>query len=386
MKYRYEKFGGIISNDDPPFLAYVDRDYMTGCGLPSSELWNCEDKTPGILVAPTEVHFAITNRCSVGCGHCYMNGGKPDDHELSTAEMKSALDIVAGMGVFHVAMGGGEALEREALFVVAGYARQIGLVPNLTISGMGITPRIALRMTVFGQVNISVDGIGDAYGVYRGRNLFETADCAFDLLTAAGISTGINCVIGRRNFGEIENIFRYAASKKLSEIEFLRYKPSGRGKDDFLENRTTFEQNTQLVHYLSEFSKKYLVTAKIDCSFVPMLCYARPSKRLLRAIATYGCEAGNVLLGIRSNGLVSGCSFLENDGLTVYDLASGYDNHFGEFRNWTDHAKEPCRSCKYLDICKGGCHAVSKFITGEYASPDPECPFVVEYLHGKKRK
>jgi hypothetical protein len=33
MQYRYENFGGIISSQAPPFLAYVDRNYMRQLGL-----------------------------------------------------------------------------------------------------------------------------------------------------------------------------------------------------------------------------------------------------------------------------------------------------------------------------------------------------------------
>ncbi|HPS62263.1 MAG TPA: radical SAM protein, partial [Bacteroidales bacterium] len=276
MKYRYEQFGGIIASDDPPFLAFVDRDYMAGCGLPPSGLWEGTPLPPGILTAPTEVHFAVTNRCSAGCSHCYMDGGNPDPGELDTGQMKAALEILAGMGVFHIAMGGGEALEREDLFELAEYARGCGLVPNLTVSGRGITAENAASMKVFGQVNISLDGVGINSGIYRGTDQFETADRAFRLLREHGMQPGINCVLGRKNLKEIGNLFRYARSREVEEIEFLRFKPSGRGKADYLDNRLTYEQNILLAALLADSSKRYGVTAKIDCSLVPMLCYSLP--------------------------------------------------------------------------------------------------------------
>src|SRR5512135_3327463 len=132
MQYRYENFGGIISGQEPPFLAFVDRNYMRELGLKESEKWNTDDESVGRLSAPTEVHFAITNKCSAGCAHCYMGAGDADKGELDTASLKRALNILAEMKVFHIAMGGGEALEREDLFEVADYARRKGLVPNLT--------------------------------------------------------------------------------------------------------------------------------------------------------------------------------------------------------------------------------------------------------------
>ena len=66
MKYRYERFGGIIASEDPPFLAYVDRDFMRGQGLEASPLWRGDEQI-GLLSAPTEVHLAATSRCVSRC-------------------------------------------------------------------------------------------------------------------------------------------------------------------------------------------------------------------------------------------------------------------------------------------------------------------------------
>ena len=272
MQYRYENFGGIISSQNPPFLAYVDRNYMRQLGLEESSFWDTANESFGLLSAPTEVHFAITNRCSVGCEHCYMDAGQADKDELDTESFKKALDVLAGMKVFHIALGGGDALEREDLFEIAAYARDKGIVPNLTISGINLTDEIARQMRIFGQVNVSVDGLGSNYGIFRGKDMFEHADRALDMLVRAGISTGINCVLGRDNFDMLEELFAYAAGKKLNEIEFLRLKPSGRGRQLYMQQRTTYKQNISLTPKLAELSEKYGLIAKIDCSFVPMLC------------------------------------------------------------------------------------------------------------------
>ncbi len=381
MKYRFENFGGIIAGQSPPFLAFVDRNYMRELGLGESPLWRSDDESIGLLSAPTEVHFAITNKCSAKCPHCYMGAGEKDQGQLDTDSLKRALDVLAEMKVFHVAMGGGEALERRDLFEIAEYARQKGLVPNLTISGLAMTSGIAEKMKVFGQVNVSVDGIGAGHAVFRGKDMFEVADKALDMLVAAGVPAGINCVLGRKNFDGIGELFEYSRNKELNEIEFLRFKPSGRAGQMYEEECTTYEQNISLTPLLAELSARHGIDAKIDCSFVPMFCYHRPPRKILESMATYGCEAGNVLLGIRSNGAVSGCSFMKSQGLSVFDLPSAFGGQecFEKVRTWTQRASQPCRSCEYLDICKGGCHAVSEHVTGDFDSPDPGCPFVVEY-------
>ena len=381
LKYRFENFGGIISSENPPFLAFVDRNYMRQLGLSQSSLWNTSDESVGRLSAPTEVHFAITNRCSVGCPHCYMDTGQQDKGELDTASLKRALDILAQMKVFHIALGGGEALERPDLFEIARYARTKELVPNLTISGSKITADIAEKMKVFGQVNVSLDGIGNSCGAFRNKDMFLIADNAINCLIKTGMPTGINCVVGRNNFDGIAGLFEYAAGKQINEIEFLRFKPSGRGMEKYLNERTTYEQNISLVPLLAELSAKYRITAKIDCSFIPMFCCHNPPLEMLEAIATYGCEAGNVLLGVRSNGAVSGCSFLKNSGLSVFELQSGLNRKgsFDKITDWLKKTPQSCKSCGHLNICKGGCHAVAEYVTGEFNNPDPDCPKVVQH-------
>ena len=381
MKHRYENFGGIISSETPPFLAFVDREFMRELGLNETPLWDSADESVGLLSAPVEVHFAITNRCPGQCPHCYMNAGEPDPGEMNTSEFKAALQQLSEQGVFHVALGGGEALTRPDLFEAAEFARRCGLVPNLTISGQLLDADIARRMTVFGQVNLSLDGLGALSAVFRGRDTFDMVDRAIDLLVAAGVPTGINCVVGRPNFDGIPELFAYARTKGLNELEFLRLKPAGRARDVYASERTTHEQNVRLVPMLLELSKQHSVRAKIDCSFVPMLCFHKPSCEVLETLGTYGCEAGNVLLGVRSNGAVAGCSFLPETGLKVQDLSREWKTSpaLQEFRTWTDRAAEPCKSCEYLALCKGGCHAVAAFVTGDMAAPDPDCPLVVEY-------
>jgi len=357
-------------------LAFVDRRFMREMNLGPSPRWDTDDESIGLLSAPTEVHFACTNACTAGCPHCYMDSGDRDRDEMDTETFKRALDALAGMGVFHVALGGGEALLRDDLFELADHARSVGLVPNLTTSGLGLTEDQAERLTTFGQVNVSLDGVGPLSAVFRGHDLFDQADRAIVLLRTAGVPVGINTVLGRANFDGLDDLFAYAAAKGASEIEVLRFKPAGRGARHYAENRTTFDQNVALLPTLQDLATTHGMTAKIDCSFVPMLCYHHPPREVLNATATYGCEAGNVLVGVRSDGRVSGCSFLPPTALSVFDLPDQWagGSHFTPWRTWPARAPDPCASCPYLDICRGGCHAVSAHLLGDPAAPDPDCP------------
>src|SRR5436853_1377386 len=98
---------------------------------------------------------------------CYVDA-TPQGAALPFSDACRILDELAAMGVFHVALGGGEALDLDYLFAVAEHAARVGIVPNLTTAGLGMTEALAERCRVFGQINVSVDGVGEAYRRSRG--------------------------------------------------------------------------------------------------------------------------------------------------------------------------------------------------------------------------
>jgi radical SAM protein with 4Fe4S-binding SPASM domain len=193
----------------------------------------------------------------------------------------------------------------------------------------------------------------------------------------------MNCVLTRQNFHRLHEVVGFAAERTLIDVEFLRFKPSGRGRLDYFERRLTPAQNRELFPTIRDLARKHGVPVKIDCSFVPMFCWHKPDKQLMQQFSVYGCEAANVLLGVRSDGKFGGCSFLPSYE-SIFDLPALWSdsNNLSRLRTWTGRASEPCRSCNYLDICKGGCRAVAGFATGDIDAPDPECPFV-EDAQGK---
>lgn len=380
FQWRYEQYGGIIASEEPPFLAHVDRDFMRELGHQESPLWIGDEEDVLSLSAPLEVHFSITNRCSAGCAHCYTKATPKGDGELSFTEICAVIDQLAEMKVFHMALGGGEALERDDLFAVAAYAREKGIIPNLTTSGYAITAANVARFKVFGQVNISIDSLSPGDTSLRKGSVSQRLQ-ALKLLRKAKIRCGINCVLTRSTYDELPQLLKEVKKLRLREIELLRLKPSGRAANPlYYEHRLSDEQNRAFLTYMKELYKKYRVHIKVDCSFVPMIVWHNPDKKMLERLSLYGCEAGSVLLGVNPLGVVSGCSFLkghESAGTLRHTLETS--RHIKECKEWSLNAPEPCRSCEYLTLCKGGCRAVSLYSVDDFRAPDPECPRVIDW-------
>ncbi|MBI4568914.1 MAG: radical SAM protein [Planctomycetes bacterium] len=398
LAWRHEAFGGIVSVEEPGLLAHVDRDFMRGLGLGESPLWTdsvavdegieagaksapgpAADRLFPALSFPLEVHLAITNRCDQGCGYCYMDSRDPLAGEYSTERMKRVIDLLAERRVFSIAMGGGEAFLRPDLFDLAAYARGKGIIPNLTTSGFHVTEENAARTRVFGQVNVSVDDVDEEYNRTRRHGPFARVDEAISRMLAAGARVGLNTVVHRGNFDHLERVAAYAARRGLADVELLRLKPAGRGARDYQDHRLTPEQGERFFPVILDLMRRHAVALKVDCSFVPFLCSHNPDAALLDRFAVYGCEGANVLLGVKADGRVNGCSFFNDGRSRVDDLPANWRDHpdLTRFRLWRSKAPSPCRECAYLSICKGGCHAVAVHLTGDFFAPDPECPAVI---------
>jgi radical SAM protein with 4Fe4S-binding SPASM domain len=388
---RFERFGAIVQLTIPRALVFVDRTMARRVVRVANEpaAWRDSESELGdhVLSAPLEAHLQITNRCAAGCKGCYTGAsveGAPNEWGL--AEWKRALDQLADVGVFHVALGGGESAALPWLGELADHARTRGIIPNLTTSGLeGLDGLVAIADR-FGQINVSLDGLGATYAAVRGFDGFARADGAIRSLRAVKHEIGINVVVTRHNFAELDGIFAYAAERRLSEVELLRFKPSGRGARAYNELRCTDEQHRAFLPTILAAARRHRVRVKVDCSYTPMLAHHRPDRALLAELAVYGCTGGDFLVGAKPDGRLTACSFASPpppqngerprvDGLAAYWNAP---DAFGAFRTWRD-AREPCASCEYHALCRGGCKVVSAHLAGDLTAPDPECPRVRDH-------
>ncbi len=385
-RLRLEHFGAIVQLAKPRALVFVDRDYARSLGVAETPLWQQAQGDGEIghrpLVAPLEAHLQVTNRCDAGCKGCYTAATPHASREWGLHKWKTAIDSLAEMGVFHVALGGGESADLPWLGELVDHCREKGLVPNLTTSGLSNLERVLELAPKFGQINVSMDGLGQDYKAVRGFDGFSRADDAIRRLRERTSNVGINVVVTQHNFDALDDIMAYAAKRKLNEVELLRFKPAGRGIQAFSSMTCSDAQHRAFLPTVLAGAKRHKLRVRVDCSYTPMLAHHKPSKELLAQLAVYGCTGGDFLIGAKANGQVSACSFaaVPHDGPTVDNLADYWnaDGAFGAFRSWRD-AAEPCKSCDYHDLCRGGCKVVSRHLAGDESLPDPECPRVVDH-------
>lgn len=381
-RIRYEDFGAIIALRDPPALVHVDHEFVAGAGLPPSPY---AQAPLGHLSAPTEVHLLLTERCPAGCPSCYV-AATPHAVERPAADLRAAFDRLADAGVFDVALGGGESMLRDDLFELAAYARQVGLTPNLTTSGIAMTPERARQCRVFGQVNVSLDGLGEVYRDARGYDGAALALSALTMLRDAGVSTGINLVVCRATLPTLVQTIDAAVAAGAGEIELLRFKPSGRARLTYEAQKLREPDQRRFVALLEPLAERHRdVHIKVDCSFVPLLCATGPDPERLAQFGVIGCEAGNVMSAVRGDLSATACSFVEQPLGDVTALLDYWNTHpdLRRWRSWADSAPQPCASCRYRTLCRGGCKVVSNHVNGSLWTADPECPRVVAHARNE---
>ncbi len=329
----------------------------------------------GAASAPLEVHVAVTGRCPASCETCYLDAGPGSD---AGVPLDGVLEELASMGVFEVAFGGGEGLLREDLLDLGRRARALGMVPNLTTSGFGLTEARARELAlVFGQVNVSLDGLGETYRAIRGWDGAALGLAAIDHLVRAGVRVGVNSVIARPNLAELPAIGRALAARGVAEWQWLRLKPQGRGTSAWERLAPTTEELLGLWPAALAIEAETGLVLRWDCAMVPFLAAHRVPVEALEALAVEGCPGGRSLLARGVDGRWTPCSFAE--GGAAGSAAATWDEG-AQLRGWRERAArppEPCASCEWAGVCGGGCRIVAAHLAGDPMAPDPQCPKVI---------
>jgi radical SAM protein with 4Fe4S-binding SPASM domain len=385
VRVRAERFGAWARVDDATLVA-LDRAAAARLGVDGGTLW---EGLPGTTsdrpVAPLELHVAVTSKCPASCSGCYLDA-RPDGAEVALEDLDATLAAAAELGVFTIAFGGGEPLTHPDLGELARVARRHGLVPVVTISGLGLTLDKARGLRDFAQVNVSHDGADGAYESVRGFDGAPVAERAMRLLVEAGVAVGANVVLTRDTFERVEETAARLAACGARELQLLRWKPAGRAASlDYLARRLSPAQVLALPSVLDRLAARAREggpAIRIDCALVPFLSTRFDDAEALRRVGVMGCEASGALSAVKIDGRLAPCSFadaLEVDARSTTALEAAFDARGAAFGRWRSHADapaEPCASCTLRPVCRGGCKIVSAHLTDDRFAPDPECPRV----------
>lgn len=386
-RLRREAFGGIVAWSDPPALLYVDEEAAEAAEQAGARVVGGHPAPEGALSAPTEVHLAVTERCPVACDDCYLDAGPHRGEDPDPDALLADLDALADLGVMEIALGGGEAGLRKDLLALCDAVRARGMVPNLTTSGFGVTEALAHRLRGrVGQVNVSLDGLDEAYRDVRGWDGRAVALRALDHLRAACVRVGVNTVLTRANLEGLEAMADALAARGVAEWQWVRFKPAGRGRDTWDRLAPSPDDLATLWPRLVAIEQRTGLVMRVDCALVPFVAARAPSPDLAARLGVTGCNGGESLWTRTADGRWAPCSFAHElvDGHATGDPRDRWQDEpvATAWRARASAPPEPCNTCTWQAVCRGGCRIVARHLTGDALAPDPQCPRVRAWADG----
>jgi radical SAM protein with 4Fe4S-binding SPASM domain len=104
--------------------------------------------------APIAAMIEISDRCNEVCIHCYQVQGEKG--EMTTEQLKRALDELAALGVLFLTISGGEATLRRDFLEIVAHARQLRFSVKIYTNGLTMTRELAGRLAALAVQEVQI--------------------------------------------------------------------------------------------------------------------------------------------------------------------------------------------------------------------------------------
>jgi len=321
------------------------------------------------LRSPVNLTWEVSLACNLRCTTCLSSSGEPAQGELTTAEALDLVEQVHQAGVFQINFGGGEPFMRPDFDQILAACHTRGIMTCISTNGTLIdAERVASLSKSRGLVaiQVSLDGARpETCDAIRGNGVFNRAIDAVKLLAATSIPTSINTVLTTQNASEIPAMYELARSLSVS-LRVSRFRPSGRGADNWESLRPTATQLIEFSDWLAESGD-----VRTGDSFFSLTSQER------QGLGLNLCGAAKLTCCVGPTGNMYPCAFLQTDRFhagslreqsfqEIWDGSEIYES----FRSLRIHS---CEDCKRFDQCHGGCPAVAWHLKNDLNGGDPEC-------------
>ncbi|MBI2934308.1 MAG: radical SAM protein [Chloroflexi bacterium] len=343
------------------------------------------------------VVWNCTRRCNLHCLHCYSNSdGKDYSGELTTSEAKKFMDDLAAFGVPVILFSGGEPLYRPDLLELSAYARALGLRPVISTNGTLIDMPTAEKLVRigFGEIGISLDGIGENNDRFRGRKgAFDQALAAMRNCLANGQKVSLRLTLTKYNYRDLPAIFDLVEREGIPRVCFYHLAYSGRGAR-IQQSDISHQETREAIDYICQRTadmvrrglEKEVLT--VDNNADGVYLYLKMNKEVPQRAE----EALRLLLSNGGNRSGINISCVDNLGNVHadqfwwhYSFGNVRERPFGDI--WLDTSDElmkglkhrapllkgRCGRCRYQNICNGNLRVRAEAVYGDVWAEDPAC-------------
>ena len=318
----------------------------------------------------------LDDLCNLRCGYCYMNGAMCLSHKTELMEDRTLASLTdffcSGREYTEFIWHGGEPLLAGINF----FEKVIYYQKEWVRCGKKIKNSIQTNATLINDewvsflktnnflVGVSLDGPSHMHNIMRtdGKNgSFDAVMNGISLLKEAGIFTGVLCCVSTANYLYPEEVLDFFLSQKIKSIKFLRVK----GLDK--EGKPYFGSITpdQYIDFLLGIFKKWL---KIDDPEIEIRNLKSIIDILLggnfRECINMG-ECYNYVT-IYSEGSIYACDALGQKDFLYFGNIKNHTfkyKNFSKFIEFIKAQKKSCMTCRWFNVCKGGCLQDRKLIS-----------------------
>lgn len=343
------------------------------------------------------VVWNCTRQCNLSCIHCYASSDNSKSaDEMNTEAGEAFIRDLADFGVPVILFSGGEPLLRKDLFQMVGIAREYGMKTGLSTNGTLITDEIARELSRlgFGEVGISLDGIGVNNDHFRGKQgAFEAALNGIRKCIALGIRVSLRLTITRHNYQDIPAIFKLVENEGINRLCLYHLAYSGRGstlqKEDISHSQTREVMDTIIWHTLDLYRrglKKEILTVGSHTDGVYLyLKLKKDNPRRAEEVKNLLQINGGNNSGIRISSVDDRGNVHPDQFWWHYSLGNVTQRNFSDI--WMDDSdpllkglmdrkgllKGRCAKCKYLDMCNGNLRVRAEAVFDDVWAEDPAC-------------
>lgn len=355
------------------------------------------------------VSWIINNDCNLRCKHCYPESGPKFRNEkvLTREEIRKMADSIKTINPDMVFISGGEPFMCPNLFEYLEEAKRIAKKEmSMCTNGLFITEDNAKKLKEVGMncVSMSVcNPIPEKEDAFRGgKDIIEKVKLAAKILKNEGIYVTIDMTVTSYNKDYIKNFVELASSMNADVINFKRFRPMGRGKNNEWMSLTPEENKKALMEIFKIASSRPDLRIRVEDPLYALILEGERKKQklpeymerdveqqdsLIPNLQTcnsvsktdknglkryWGCSAGIEWIGIDHEGNVSPCPLL---GYTGVKLGNIKTEKLVEILNKSEEMeklREHSSTCKYNSIC-GGCRTDAYIETKNVFGKDPMC-------------
>ncbi len=309
----------------------------------------------------TYLFVELTDRCNLACLHCGSSCGGSSGRWIDTPLLLGALETVAEdfePGSVMICLTGGEPLLHRDFFAIADRIHSLGFPWGITTNGTLIDGGTAVRMASLGldSVTLSLDGLEQTHDwLRRVRGSFRKVREAVEHLHAAGVKVQITSVIHKRNFGELEALYRLMCDWKADSWRVINIEPIGRA----LQNGELLLSDGEMLRLLDFIrEKRYSADTPMDVCFGCSHYLSFEYERELRD-NYFICGSGIMVGSILCSGDIYSCLDIERrpeliQGNIARDRFSEvWRDGFRQFRSDRTRLCEKCGECAERRFCAG---------------------------------